>query len=95
MQLNDYLVTNLTGVDIKTSRNVMMRNTLTLVGDDGEAIDLNINIEADFETIPEKYHEVFLNMIMAKYYSKVSFGDNPFSQCLPPKKKRWYEFWKR
>jgi len=95
MQLNDYLVTNLTGVDIKTSRNVMMKNTLTLVGDDGEAIDLNINIEADFETIPEKYHEVFLNMIMAKYYSKVSFGDNPFSQCLPPKKKRWYEFWKR
>jgi len=95
MQLNDYLVTNLTGVDIKTSRNVMMRNTLTLIGDDGEAIDLNINIEADFETIPEKYHEVFLNMIMAKYYSKVSFGDNPFSQCLPPKKKRWYEFWKR
>jgi hypothetical protein len=94
MQLNDYLVTNLTGVDIKTSRNVKMRNTLTLISDNGEAIDLNVNIEADFETIPDKYHEVFLNMLMAKYYGKVSFGDNPFSQCLPPKKKKWYQFWK-
>jgi len=95
MELNDYLVGNLTGVDIKTSRNVRMRNTLTLVGDNGDAIDLNVDIEADFETIPDKYHEVFLNMLMAKYYSKVSFGDNPFSQCLPPKKKRWYQFWKK
>lgn len=94
MQLNDYLVTNLTGVDIKTSRNVKMRNTLTLISDNGEAIDLNVDIEADFETIPDKYHEVFLNMLMAKYYGKVSFGDNPFSKCLPPLKKKWYQFWK-
>lgn len=94
MQINDYLVSNLTGVNIKTSRNVRLHNTLTLVGDNGEAVDLNIEIEADFETIPSKYHEVFLNMLMAKYYGKVSFGDNPFSQCLPPKRKRWYQFWK-
>ena len=94
MELNDYLVGNLTGVDIKTSRDVKLRNTLTLVGDKGEAVDLNIEITADFETIPDKYHEVFLNMLMAKYYGKVSFGDNPFSQCLPPKRKRWYQFWK-
>ena len=94
MQLNDYLVTNLTGVDIKTSRNVKMRNTLTLISDNGEAIDLNVDIEADFETIPDKYHEVFLNMLMAKYYGKVSFGDNPFSKCLPPVKKKWYQFWR-
>ena len=94
MQLNDYLVTNLTGIDIKTSRNVKLRNTLTLIGDQGESIDLNVEIEADFETIPKQYHEVFLNMLMSKYYGRVSFGDNPFSQCLPPKKKRWYQFWK-
>lgn len=94
MEINDYLVSSLTGVDIKTSRNVKLYNTLTLVGEDGKTIDLNVEIEADFETIPSKYHEVFLNMLMAKYYSKVSFGDNPFSQCLPPKRKRWYQFWK-
>jgi hypothetical protein len=94
MQLNDYLVTNLTGIDIKTSRNVKLRNTLTLIGDQGESIDLNVEIEADFETIPKQYHEVFLNMLMSKYYGRVSFGDNPFSQCLPPKKKRWYHFWR-
>ena len=95
MEINDYLVSSLTGVNIQTSRNVKLYNTLTLVGEDGKTIDLNVNIEADFETIPSKYHEVFLNMLMSKYYSKVSFGDNPFSQCLPPKKKKWYQFWKK
>ena len=94
MEINDYLVSSLTGINIQTSRNVKLYNTLTLVGEDGKTIDLNVNIEADFETIPDKYHEVFLNMLMFKYYSKVSFGDNPFSQCLPPKRKRWYQFWK-
>jgi hypothetical protein len=24
----------------------------------------------------------------------VSFGDNPFSQCVPPPKKKWWQFWK-
>jgi hypothetical protein len=58
------------------------------------AIQLDIKIEADFDTIPEKYHEVFLNMVSAKYIDSVSFGDNPFSQCVPPPRKKWYQFWK-
>jgi len=32
-------------------------------------------------------------MMAAKYYNKASFGDNPFSKCLPPKKKKWWQFW--
>jgi hypothetical protein len=55
---------------------------------------LDIKIEADFDTIPKKYHEVFLNMISTKYLDSVSFGDNPFSLCQPPPKKKWYQFWK-
>ena len=58
-------------------------------------IELDIKIEADFNTVPEKYHEVFLNIMTAKYNSKVSFGDNPFSKCQPAPKKHWYQFWKK
>jgi hypothetical protein len=57
-------------------------------------IELNVKIEADFNTIPEQYHEVFLNIMTAKYNNKVSFGNNPFSQCLPAPKRRWWQFWK-
>ena len=56
--------------------------------------DKQLKIEADFDTIPEKYHEVFLNMLSAKYLDTVSFGDNPFSMCVPPPKKKWWQFWR-
>jgi len=92
--MNEYFLDNLTGVNIKTSRNVELKNSLTLIGEKGESIILDINIEADFSTIPEQYHEVFLNMLTSKYYGKTSFGHNPFSKCLPPVKKKWYQFWK-
>jgi len=37
---------------------------------------------------------LFMNMISVKYLNRVSFGDNPFSQCLPAPKRRWWQFWK-
>jgi hypothetical protein len=80
-------------LNIQTSKNVELNEVLSLMTEEG-AYDLEIKIIANFETIPEKYHEVFINMMTVKYYGKVSFGDNPFSQCLPPKKKKWYQFWK-
>ena len=81
-------------LNIQTSKNVELNETLSLMTEEG-VCDLEVKIIANFETIPEKYHEVFLNILTAKYYSKVSFGNNPFSQCLPPKKKKWYQFWKQ
>ena len=80
-------------LNIQTSKNIELNETLTILTEDGSH-DLNVKIVANFEEIPDKYHEVFLNMMTVKYYGKVSFGDNPFSQCLPPKKKKWYHFWK-
>ena len=77
---------------IQTSRNVELKETLHLMDD--SSIDLEVTITANFENIPDKYHEVFLNMMTTKYYGRVSFGHNPFSQCLPPKTKKWYQFWK-
>ena len=35
-----------------------------------------------------------MNMFSAKYLDSVSFGDNPFSKCVPQHKKKWYKFWK-
>ena len=92
--MNEYFLDNLTGVNVQTSRDVKLKNSLTLIGEKGESIILDIDIIADFSTIPAEYHEVFLNMLTSKYYSKTSFGHNPFSKCLPPKKKKWYQFWK-
>lgn len=78
----------------RTSKNVELREILGLQTTEG-MVSLEIKIEADFATIPEQYHEVFLNMMTSRYYGKVSFGNNPFSQCLPPKQKKWYQFWKK
>jgi hypothetical protein len=78
----------------QTSTNVELRETLSLATEDNKSIDLDVKIIADFKNIPEQYHEVFINMMTVKYYSRVSFGDNPFSKCLPPIRKKWYQFWK-
>ena len=81
-------------LNIKTSEIVEAKNLLRLkIGDDKYQI-LEVKVSADFSTIPEKYHEVFLNIFSARYMDSVSFGDNPFSQCVPPPKKKWWQFWK-
>jgi hypothetical protein len=59
-----------------------------------DPIELNVKIEADFNTVPSEYHEIFLNMLTSKYSNKASFGDNPFSVCKPRPKRKWYQFWK-
>jgi hypothetical protein len=81
-------------INIRTASIVSVQNSLKLITPDDGAITLDIKIEADFDTIPKKYHEVFLNMVSAKYIDSVSFSDNPFSLCISPKKKKWYQFWK-
>jgi len=79
---------------INTSKNVELRETLSLMTENGKSIDLDVKIMADFENIPDEYHEVLINMMTVKYYGRVSFGDNPFSKCLPPTRKKWYQVWK-
>ena len=79
---------------MNTSKLVTCYETLTLIVNSKGGIPLEIKIQADFDTIPEEYHEVFLNMMSAKYLKTTSFGDNPFSQCIPAPKKKWWQFWK-
>jgi hypothetical protein len=79
---------------MNTSKLVTCHETLTLVVNGKRSMSLDIKIQADFDTIPKEYHEVFLNMMTSKYCKAVSFGDNPFSQCQPTPKRRWYQIWK-
>lgn len=80
-------------IDIKSSTIVKLHEKFILQTEEG-AVELIVDISADFNNIEPKYHEVFLNLLSAKYYNRVSFGDNPFSECLNNKKRKWYEFWK-
>lgn len=80
-------------IDIKASTVVKLHERLVVQYDNGP-IELVVEITADFNTIPQKYHEIFLNVISSKYLGRVSFGDNPFSECRPIQKRRWYQFWK-
>lgn len=80
-------------INIKTTDSVKMKETFTLLTQDGVHV-LDVKISADFENIPKEYHEVFLNMMTSKYLNKVSFSDNPFSECKKKEKKSWWKFWK-
>jgi hypothetical protein len=79
--------------NVQATTLVSLEEHLTLHTENGPK-RLNVKITADFNEIPKKYHEVFLNMMTAKYINTVSYGANPFSECKPPAKKRWWEFWK-
>jgi len=81
-------------LNVETAQLVTVYDTVSLHTLNNDWIQLNVKIEADLSTVPEKYHEVFLNILSAKYVGKVSFGENPFSQCVPEPKKRWWQFWK-
>lgn len=92
--MSEIYLGNGSNLTIQTSKNVKLRETLSLMVENGKFIDLDVKIIANFENIPEQYHEVFINMMTTKYYGRVSFGDNPFSKCTPPTRKKWYQFWK-
>jgi hypothetical protein len=80
-------------VNVKTSTVVRLNEDFVVHTEEGP-FSLTTEITADFASIPEKYHEVFLNVITSKYLNKVSFGENPFSECKPVVKRKWYQFWK-
>ena len=81
-------------IQITSSTIVRLNEYFTLMTENGP-VDLRVDIMADFKDVPEEYHEVMVNMLTSKYINKVSFGHNPFSKCNPPKKRKWYNFFKR
>ena len=80
-------------INIQTSSLVKMQEQFIVYTDDGP-ISLTVDIVADFETIDKNYREIFFNVLSSKYLNKVSFGNNPFSECRPIVKRKWWQFFK-
>ncbi len=80
-------------ISVKASTIVKMEEYFTLLTLEGP-VSFKTEIIADLVDIPEQYQEVVLNMLTSKYINRVSFGHNPFSQCKPPQKRKWWQFWK-
>jgi hypothetical protein len=80
-------------INIRKSTVITLNDYLVVQHDRGPVM-LKVNIVADFNTIPQEYHEIFLNVLSARYQGSVNFGDNPFSQCKPVQKRKWYQFWR-
>lgn len=91
--LSDFVNASGITVNVKTTKLVNLYEVFTVITEDGP-VDLRVSVSADFNEIPEKYHEIFLNVLTAKYLNKVNFGANPFSECKPIVKKKWWQFWK-
>lgn len=91
--LSDFVNVSGISVNVKTTKLVKLYEVFTVITEDGP-VDLRVDVSADFNEIPEKYHEIFLNVLTAKYLNKVNFGTNPFSECRPVLKKKWWQFWK-
>lgn len=80
-------------ISVKTSTIVKLNEHFSIYTMKGP-VDFNVDITCDFAGIPEEYHEICLNVLTSKYANKVSFGRNPFSECKPIVKRKWWQFWK-
>lgn len=91
--ITDFTIGDDYSINVKTSTVVKMTEFFTVVTDKGP-ITLPVEVTSDFNQIPEEYHEVFLNVLTSKYMNKVNFGTNPFSECKPYEKRKWWQFWR-
>jgi hypothetical protein len=77
-------------VNVKSSTIVKMYEKFTIITEDGPLF-LDVSISADFNEVPQKYQEVFFNVLTSKYMNKVNFSNNVFSSYKPVKNKTWWE----
>ena len=90
---SEFHIGNGSYINMQTSSIVKLNEQFVIYTEDGP-ITLTTEISADFAKIDKKYHEIFFNVLSSKYLNKVAFGDNPFSECKPIVKRKWYQFWK-
>ena len=64
-------------ISVKTSTIVELKQYFILQTQE-TPIDIVTTIKCDLVNIPEKYHEIVLNMLTSKYLNKVSFGNKIF-----------------
>jgi len=80
---------------VKSSYVVELNDELKLLTSDHSSVNLNVKISANFEKVPDEYHQVFLQMMSARYGGSINCYDNitPF-EIPKPKKKKWYQIFK-
>jgi len=80
---------------VKSSYLVEMKDELKLLKTDDSSVNLTVKITANFENIPDEYHQIFLQMMSARYGGSINCYDNitPF-EMPKPKKKKWYQIFK-
>ena len=49
-------------INLKTSQIVKLTENFTIYSEDGP-ITINVEVSSDFAKIPEKYHEIFFNVL--------------------------------
>lgn len=76
---------------IKSSYVVQLKDLLVLFDNEGNSIDLDVEIKADLQNIHPKWHQTMIQMMSARYGGVVRCYDNtlkPFK--APPKEnKSW------
>jgi hypothetical protein len=73
----DIKINDISFVSVKSNLIVEMNENLVLVTKEDTQI-LEITVRANLETVPEKYREIFINMLTSKYFNKVTLDENPF-----------------
>jgi hypothetical protein len=77
---------------IKSSYVIQLKDLLVLFDNEGNSIDLDVEIKADLQNIPPKWHQTMIQMMSARYGGIVRCYDNstkPFKS--PPKEnKNWW-----
>jgi hypothetical protein len=84
---------NINFVSVKSNLIVEIDDNFLLHTEDG-GFELKVKIRADLESVPEKYREVFFNMLTTKYLNKTNFSTNPFSSSYKKRKKPFLAFFK-
>lgn len=80
---------------MKTSTIIEMRDRLKLMVGNGESVELDVTIKADFDNIPSEYQQLFCQMMTVRYGGIVNIWDNTQPFVKPEvKNKKWYQFWK-
>jgi hypothetical protein len=80
---------------VKSSHVVEMKDDLKLLTSDHSSVNLTVKITANFENVPDEYHQVFLQMMSARYGGTINCYSNitPF-EIPKPHNKKWFQFWK-
>jgi hypothetical protein len=77
---------------VKSSYVVEMKDELKLLKSDHSSVNLTVKIMANFENVPDEYHQVFVQIMSARYGGSINCYNNirPF-EIPKPKNKKWYQ----